>query len=102
MIEWLKSLPLELYECEEYADPDEELKPTDHIVGDMNENIKKLYTLFRRYASTCNEETVKLLLKSSSAKDEAIPMLSTLHNKARVLELLLWTEVNETFNLFSA
>ena len=103
MSTWLKLLPLELSEITEYVEPQTELDPQKfHVLGEMTEDLKKLYTLWFTLAKQKDE----YLLAARYAKDEKEEKLNLtraieLGEKTEVVKQIFWISLRDEFNLWN-
>ncbi|GAI05743.1 unnamed protein product [marine sediment metagenome] len=97
MSTFIKLLPLELDEVKEYREPDMPVAEEDHIVGDMSESLKKLWTLWKQTAYTASSLTLQLRYGEQNVSKGQIYELDA---KAEALRGLFWIALNDEFELW--
>jgi len=105
MSTWLKLLPVELGEIteKEYIEPQEELDPQKfHIVGEMTDDLKRLYTLWL----VLSKERDECALTAKYAKDEReeklnIAKYAELEEKTDVVKRIFWISLRDEFGLWN-
>jgi len=94
---WLSTLLLELNETTDYLEPRQEIGSNDHVVGDMNELMKKLYTVYMSMAKQASMLKVEL---GFSDNEETRLQAFRLIDRATILQKLFWLIVKDVFNLW--
>lgn len=97
MSTFIRLLPLELQEVQEYKEPDMQVEKGDHIVGDMSDDLKKLYTLWRQFSYRASELTLQLEYGRQNVGKAEVNEIKT---KAEVLRDLFWIAVSDEFELW--
>lgn len=97
MSTFIKLLPLEMDEVKEYREPDMELREKDHVVGDMSDSLKKLWTLWKQTAYRADE--LKLQLRYGE-QNTSVGQARELESKAQVIRDIFWIAVNDEFELW--
>jgi len=102
MTTWLKLLPMELEEIEELIEPPLEFNPqTERKIGEMSEDLKKLYTLWQNL----EKEFAQQIVQARFARNERERKLTYLKlnetkERAEVLQRLFWISVRDEFKLW--
>lgn len=102
MSTWLKFLSLELGEIADFLEPRVEFDPREDIyVGEMIEDLKRLYTLWQNYDRVADQ----YLLEARHAKSEnemksAFLKAKELKERADVLENIFWISLKDEFGLW--
>lgn len=97
MSTFINLLPIELQEVEEYKEPDMNMEKGDHIVGDMSDDLKKLYTLWRQFSYRADELKLQLRYGRQNVGKAEVAEIST---KAEALRALFWIAVADEFELW--
>jgi len=102
MSTFIKLLPLEMAEVDEseYCEPAMELESSDTIVGDMNEDHKKLWTLWKLAQLKGAQIKTKVLLGGGLTDDEN-SQVHKVEARAEVLRGLFWMAVHDDFDLWN-
>ena len=101
MSTWLKLLPLELQELDKLSEPDTQIKPGDHEVGVMSDDLKKLYSLYRSVDRASDQAKLDYRHSLEEERAQLVGRAAELDKKAEVLRELFWIGVNDEFNLWS-
>lgn len=102
---YLKMLNLELLslELKDFVEPDIDLKPSDdHVVGIMNVDLMRIYSMRMQVAKLAAEKGVELQFfrGDDNQKKNLYLEVSALHEKYHFLDELLWIEIREEFGLW--
>lgn len=98
MSTFLRLLPFELQEVQEYSEPDSEVEKGDHIVGIMSDDLKKLYTLWRQFSYRASELALQLEYGRQNVSRAEVDEIKT---KAGLLGGLFWIAVSDEFGLWN-
>ena len=104
MSTWLKLLPLELQSIpeREYINPKAKVDPKkDHIVGDMTEDQKKLYTRWLNLEQVFEQTLLEAKYETDEDKQKKLLIkVEELHTKAEVVKEIFWISVRDEFELW--
>lgn len=80
----LLSLELRSLDQNDFYEPDAELRPDDHVVGDLSEDLIRLYTMWRLLQKQTAEKTMeaKFGRLPDEQKEELIYKIFELNSKA--------------------
>lgn len=95
MSTWLKLLPLELQEIQDYAEPKQELSPNDDYVGEMSIDLKKLFTLLRS-----SQKALAAAIVEAQFGDVQAGKVRELRQKAKAIEDIFWISVKDEHSLW--
>lgn len=94
-MQFVKLIEEELRMVVKYVEPTNEVEEKDKVVGEANEYIKKIFTSLNffhdKYAEIC--QTLK-------EHPENIKQVNFLIKSIELLRILLWTEINMTYELW--
>lgn len=96
---WLKLLPLELSDITEYIEPKLPTLEGEQDVGEMSEDLKKLYTLWQKTLRECDQVTLDMKYEGDS--EDINGRVDELGHKAQALKLLFWIAAHEELKLWS-
>jgi len=95
---------------EDLIDPRDEIEEGACVIGELDLNLRKLYTLTYRYAKAAAEAKteamgIALILKTlgGELKEEAqekIRKAAELVDKTSILREILWASINDSFDLW--
>lgn len=97
MSTFIKMIPLELDEIKEYREPGMALEGTDHIIGDMSDTLKKLWTLWKQVQYSAAELGIKL---QCGEQDISQAKICEMEAKSEVLRALFWIAVADEFDVW--
>ena len=95
---WLSLLPLEIHEISSFIEPTEEVKEGETVVGQVSEELKALYTMYKTTAKSADLLSVERNYRKIT--DEESAKISELKFKARALEMLFWVGINDEHSLW--
>ena len=101
MSTWLKLLPLEIKEVNDLGEPDTEVNIHDHIVGELSNDLRKLYTMWKKTTEVAARTKVDLLFSNSKHKEELDRRFSELSSKSEALREIFWIGVHDEHDLWS-
>lgn len=98
----LLSLELSSLDQNDFFEPDAELEQDDQIVGDLSEELIRLYTMWRLLEKQAAERMIeaKYGRLSDEQKWEMVCKGKELHIKAELLSELFWIEVKDEHHLW--
>lgn len=98
----LLSLELNSLDQNDFFEPDAEFEPDDQIVGDLSEELIRLYTMWRLLEKQAIERMTeaKYGRLPGEQKREMICKGKELHKKAELLRELFWIEVKDEHHLW--
>ena len=97
MSTFIKLLPLELAEIKEFQEPTADIEDGDHVVGDMSEDLKKLWTLWKQSAYRASELKLQLRYGQQNVTKAQTTEAET---KAEVLNIIFWIAIHDEFSLW--
>jgi hypothetical protein len=95
MSTWFKMLNMELDEITEYVDDGAPKKENETVIGEMSDEHKKLYTLWRRMQHAADIKATDLNYTSHDKRPALILEAAELGMKAETLQKILWTAIGE-------
>lgn len=100
---WISNLPLELsmLNPEDYVQPEWVKKDKEIVVGEMPDDLKRVFTLFRGYQKLAAQTSVELQFAYMDQKPVALGKTNEYNSKAEVLQRILWYSINEYFDLWT-
>ena len=103
MTTWIKLLPLEISNITEMWEPEQEVDEAfDHPVGEMSDDLRKLFSLWRQ-TQKCAEQLILEARYSHNADEQK--SLGTrafeIQKKAEVLREIFWISVRDEFGLWN-
>lgn len=98
----LLSLELGSLDQNDFYEPDVKLRPDDHVVGDLSEDLIRLYTMWRLLEKQTAEKIMeaKFGRLSDEQRVELLSKTFELHHKAQFLSDLFWIEVKDEYHLW--
>lgn len=102
MSTWLKLLPLEMTTVEDFREPTDKIDPRyDHIVGEMSDDLKRLYTLWMQI----DRESERLAHEAKWESDEAkkrqlVTNVYEIYKKAEILQEIFWISLKDDYQLW--
>ena len=99
---WISNLSMELsmLKPEEYVQPEWVMKDKEVEVGELPDDLKRIFTLFRFYQKAAAQAAVELQFTPPEGRLEARGKANELHSKADILYGMLWYAATEHFNLW--
>jgi len=97
MSTFIKLIPLDLAEIKEFKEPDMPVTEGDHVVGDMGEDLKKLWTLWKQSAYRASE--LKLQLRYGQ-QNVTKAQVNEAMIKARAINDIFWIALSDEFGLW--
>lgn len=97
---------METIRVEDFAEPDTRVGPNDEVVGVMDHNLMKLYTLkeiFHKQGQELARKGMHLLADAMGAAEQPLALaevkreLALTHQKYEALEKFFWIEVRYAF-----
>lgn len=104
MSNWIKILPMALREIEkgEFCDPEKEVNlEEDHVVGEMSEDLKRIYTTWINLQESADRAILEAkYAKGDDQRKELTGRAKELHAKTEALEIIFWISVRDEFELW--
>ncbi len=97
-IEFISMVNLELNMVEEISEPPTEVYPGEEIVGEVPEELRRLYTLWRQTGKSAG--SIDNELRWGSTDPAAQEKAAELAAKAQVLHLIFWISVQDELKLW--
>jgi|SRR3989344_2526532 len=98
---WIESLPKELDEIKEFIDPTVEIESNDIVVGDATNEMKRLYTLSRKYEEIFTRMAVEArYAKNENEQIKAIKKATEANQKRETLLEIFWICIKDYFELW--
>ena len=97
MSTFTEMLPLELKDIHNYIEPEMELEKSDHEVGIMSDELKKLFTMWRQLGLKCAEAKLHM---SFNVKGINIARCRELDSKAEAIKNIFWIAIYDEFELW--
>jgi len=99
MSTWLKFLPIEIKEVDTLIEPAEEVKEGDTVVGELSDDLKKLWTLSKAVKKAAELLAVEVRYTPSACPEEH-GRVSEQATKARCLEMIFWISVLDELQMW--
>jgi len=93
-----KFFNIELEMVQDLQNPPYPLEKNDKVVGSLDDELKKLYTLWRQKV----RESRMLMLDSEQNPEENTPKAIKTQAEAEILESIFWYECRAAFNSWEA
>jgi len=100
MCTWLKLLPLELQEVEDFVDNPDEPGPGETVVGVMSDDLKRIYALRVSNMIKATTKVLESALKPHNSRLELLADASRLEYQANALDSIFWIGINDEFGLW--
>lgn len=104
MYQFLKEILQELEQLNptNYIEPDAEIKPNDHRVGEATEELKQIYSLSLLCTRAAIEEAAEAQFGgfNTHAKKEKLVRAVRFRTKAEILREIFWLILRDQFNLW--
>lgn len=100
MTTFIELLPLELREITDYREPPYELEKSDHEVGVMTEDLKKLFTLWNNTMHSTITLKAELQFGNVANEKESSMKLDELVMRVDVLQRIFWFCVRAEYELW--
>lgn len=101
---FLELLEIELKSLDQrdFYEPDAELEPEDHVVGDMSEDAVRLFTLMLQTTKSLAEKIIEMKFErlSSDESKQLRIQLEELRDKSDFIKELFWIEIKSEHNLW--
>lgn len=101
---FLELLEIELKSLDQsdFYEPNAELEPEDHIVGDMSEDAVRLFTLMRQMTKSFIEKMIEVKYGRLSSDESNLLKIQVeeLHDKSEFIKQLFWIELKSEYNLW--
>ena len=98
---WIEFLPKELDEIKEFIDPTVEIESNDIVVGDATNEMKRLYTLSRKYEEIFTRMAVEArYAKNENEQIKAIKKATEANQKRETLLEIFWICIKDYFELW--
>lgn len=95
------SMELQLLKPDQLFEPPEEAGAGDHLVGEADSNLRKLYSAAMRWKKTAMEQQITAQFSSNrSEQRRAILRCHELDEKSKIIFGLFWTSLRDTFGLW--
>jgi len=101
MSTFLRLLPLELAEIEEdsFIEPEDEVAPNEHVVGEMTPDQKRLYTKCRLLRKE-GLDVLNNLTICRRNEQQQLAKASELARKSQAISEMFWVAINDEFALW--
>ena len=96
-LDWIKFLPIEISDIEEVVEPAEPLKPNDEILGYLDDDLKRLWTLRVMWQQKADDLTSRMNLNILQHDEENQAQVQEAAAKSHVLLQLFWVSVQDYF-----
>lgn len=101
---FLKLLQLELDSLEQsdYFEPEAELGSDDNVVGELSDDLVRLFTMWRQAQKSMTEKAIQARFGrlDDDKRDELLAQTEEAHLKMHVVSDLFWIEVREEHKLW--
>ncbi len=95
-------MELNLLNQDEFYEPDAEVMPDDHVVGELSEDSIRLYTVWRLTEKTCSEKMIEARFGrlSSDRRNQLLTQVQEMRGKTELLSNLFWLEIKDDHKLW--
>jgi len=100
MSTWFKLLPLDLGEITDYLEPDNEVSPNENLVGEMDDDQKKLYTKWTSLKAEAIHCRADVITKRGDPLEQAKAQALELQTKTDLIKELFWISIRDGFQLW--
>ncbi|MBI3956755.1 MAG: hypothetical protein HY340_02090 [Candidatus Kerfeldbacteria bacterium] len=100
---WIQSLQAELdkVDLQGVIEPQGEIEERDHVVGQANDDLKRLYGLMMRWSKASLESVVAAqFAPNRELREHYTNQATMLGKKSEVLTEIFWITIKETFDLW--
>ena len=99
---WLSNLHLELdmLKPEDYIEPQWERSSKETIVGELSDDLKRVFTLYIIYQKAAAQASVDMTFATVDEKETAKGKVNENESKAALLNRMLWHGVHDKFDLW--
>lgn len=96
MSTFVKLLPLELTALteEELIEPQQKVTKRDRVVGEMDDELKRLWTLFQQYSKKSDIARVEAEYGGNTGEAQSLAM------RTHAVEAIFWIAVHDKFELW--
>jgi len=100
MSDWLKLLPLELSQIDNFVEPDTDMDSGDNYVGELTTELKKLFTLWRRLMEAAARTKIDYQFSKPEDRGRLRAKGLELEAKAKALEVIFWVCLQDEYQLW--
>ena len=103
MSNWIDVIKMEIKVIgeDELFEPHAEASSNDHIVGDLDDDLKKIYTLALRWEKVATEMLLGArYINDDDRRYQDIVKANELHRKSEILIDIFWVSIKDTFELW--
>ena len=91
---------MELQEVSDFLEPNREIERNDHVVGEMSDDLKKLYTLWNSTMKSAMQLQMERMFGQVKDKDDWKARFDEITDKIEILQRLFWFAVKAEHNLW--
>lgn len=100
---WLETIQkeLETMDPKSMLEPNADVELNEHIVGQADDSLRRLYALFLRFAKTAKESAVAAEFVNESERQEHYLEQAGIHTaRASALREIFWISLKDAFDLW--
>jgi hypothetical protein len=97
-IKFIQALGLELETIQELIEPFEEIKPGEEVIGEISEELRRLYTYWRVTGKAAG--AIENEISWGDANPETRARAYELNIKAQVLHAILWVAIQDEIGVW--
>lgn len=97
-IEFITLLGLELSMVDKINEPQDEILPGENIKGEISEELRKLYTVWKRLGQSAG--ALENDIQWGNSSPEAIAKVHELKAKASIIKAIFWTAIQDELHLW--
>jgi len=104
MSTFLKLLPLELSSIadNDIVEPTSQVEEGDHIIGDMSNSVKQLFTLGRMLEKDAKQNMLDCQYCTDTVKKQELEAKATeLEAKSLIISLLMWISIRDELGIWT-
>lgn len=97
---FVRNLTMDMAMQEDLVEPMAEATKDDTFVGDMTDDLKRLWSMKVGYSRSADEIELKLKYLPEPHPIDELAKIAELRQKAKALDILFWIGVQDTFHLW--
>lgn len=98
---WLDLVTMEAEGSEIDIEPDTEVEQTDHVVGEVSPELRKLFSISRSMQMEAEQTGLNLRYGREKNQEAAQEKMLMLLDKSKILMQIFWSELKDVHNLWS-
>ncbi len=99
MPSWIDLIKMEMEMEQQLFEPQTEISKIDHIVGEVDDDLKKLYCIAMQWKKAA-DETLPAARRINVDQDQQLAKARELYQKSEILQEIFWISLEDSFNLW--